>query len=183
MGADCKSADSVFDGSNPSLPTKNTIELFSRVFLCMNKHINCAIIFLGIFGGSMKEITLESLAKLKKDYLKDDKNYILQNALSTCSVEKVISKRRLREFDTKMMFSHEVKTHSITNQKASGRCWMFAGCNLLREEIIKKLELKDFELSQSYLAFYDKIEKFNNDVRVLIDLVEKQYEEKGKFSY
>lgn len=131
----------------------------------------------------MKELTLEELSKLKKAYLKDEKNYILQNALSTCSVERVISTRRLRELETKMMFSHEVKTHSITNQKASGRCWMFAGCNLLREEIIKKLELKEFELSQSYLAFYDKIEKFNNDVRVLIDLVEKQYEDNGVFKY
>ena len=131
----------------------------------------------------MKDINIETLAKLKKDYLKDSKNIILQNALSASSIEKVISTRRLREFDTKMMFSHEVKTHGITNQKQSGRCWMFAGCNILREEIIKKLKLKNFELSQSYLAFYDKIEKFNNDVRVLIDLVEKQYEEKGEFKY
>ncbi len=131
----------------------------------------------------MKDINIETLAKLKKDYLRDSKNIILQNALSASSIEKVISTRRLREFDTKMMFSHEVKTHGITNQKQSGRCWMFAGCNILREEIIKKLKLKNFELSQSYLAFYDKIEKFNNDLRVLIDLVEKQYEEKGEFKY
>ena len=131
----------------------------------------------------MKDISLETLAKLKKEYLKDDKNYILQNALSTSTIEKVISRRRLRTLDTKMMFSHEIKTHGITNQKASGRCWLFAGCNLLREEIIRKFDLDDFELSQSYLAFYDKIEKFNNDVRVLMDLVEKQYEEKGEFKY
>ena len=131
----------------------------------------------------MKEITIEELSKLKKAYLKDDKNYILQNALSTSTVEKVISRRRLRALDTRMMFSHVVKTHSITNQKASGRCWMFAGCNILREEIIKKLKLSEFELSQSYLAFYDKIEKFNNDVRVLIDLIEKQYKETGVFKY
>ena len=131
----------------------------------------------------MKDITIEQLQKYKKEYLKDDKNYILQNALSTSTIEKVISRRRLRAFNTKMMFSHEVKTHGITNQKASGRCWMFAGCNLLREEIIKKLELDDFEISQSYLAFYDKIEKFNNDVRLIIDLVEKQYLEKGEFKY
>ncbi len=131
----------------------------------------------------MKDIDINQLAKYKKEYLKDDKNYILQNALSTSTIEKVISRRRLRALDTKMMFSHEIKTHGITNQKASGRCWMFAGCNLLREQIIKKLELEDFEISQSYLAFYDKIEKFNNDVRLIIDLVEKQYAEKGTFKY
>ena len=100
----------------------------------------------------MKDINIETLAKLKKDYLKDSKNIILQNALSASSIEKVISTRRLREFDTKMMFSHEVKTHGITNQKQSGRCWMFAGCNLLREQIIKKLELEAFEISNIELS-------------------------------
>lgn len=131
----------------------------------------------------MKELDIEVLSKLKKEFLKDDKNYIVQNALSQTSIEKVISRRRERTFDVKMLFSHEVKTHGITNQKASGRCWMFAGCNLLREQIIKKLDLEEFEISQSYLAFYDKIEKFNNDVRLIIDLVEKQYAEKGEFKY
>jgi len=131
----------------------------------------------------MKEIDINQLAKLKKDFLKNDKNFIIQNALSNTSIEKIITRRRIRQNDVKMMFSHEIKTHGITNQKASGRCWMFAGCNLLREEIIKKLGIEDFELSQSYLAFYDKIEKFNNDVRVLMDLVEKQYAEKGEFKY
>ncbi len=52
---------------------------------------------------------------------------------------------------------------SVTNQKSSGRCWLFALTNLIRLEVIKQLDIKDgdFELSQSYLHFYDKLEKAN----------------------
>jgi aminopeptidase C len=45
----------------------------------------------------------------------------------------------------------------LTEQpRASGRCWLFATTNVLRYNIMKKLNLKEFELSQSYLFFYDK---------------------------
>ena len=56
-------------------------------------------------------------------------------------------------------FSNEIKTLPVTNQKASGRCWIFAGLNVLRELIAKKYDLKEFELSQNYTAFWDKFEK------------------------
>ena len=66
----------------------------------------------------------------------------------------------LRGLDRK--FSVEVKdTGSVTNQKGSGRCWMFAGLNVLRTIAMKKLGLKDLELSESYLMFYDQMEKSN----------------------
>ena len=48
-----------------------------------------------------------------------------------------------------------------TNQKSSGRCWLFAATNVLREHIAKELNLEDFELSQSYMAFWDKFERCN----------------------
>ena len=58
-------------------------------------------------------------------------------------------------------FNIEIDTHSSTNQKSTGRCWSFAGLNILREEVIKKCNLNNFELSESYIAFYDKLERFN----------------------
>ena len=48
-----------------------------------------------------------------------------------------------------------------TNQKQSGRCWMFAALNTMRFRIIKKLGVKTFELSQNYALFFDKLEKSN----------------------
>ncbi|KDQ53510.1 hypothetical protein JAAARDRAFT_61224 [Jaapia argillacea MUCL 33604] len=61
------------------------------------------------------------------------------------------------------VFNTEVdfKTDPITNQKSSGRCWLFATTNVLRFSIMKKLNLKEFQCSQSYLFFYDKLNKSN----------------------
>ena len=58
-------------------------------------------------------------------------------------------------------FNIEVKTHGITDQKESDRCWLFAGLNILREIVIEKCNLDNFELSGSYITFYDKLERFN----------------------
>ncbi|MFA6734718.1 MAG: C1 family peptidase, partial [Sphaerochaetaceae bacterium] len=49
----------------------------------------------------------------------------------------------------------------ITNQKQSGRCWMFAALNVMRIEVMEKLNLKTFELSQNYPLFWDKLERSN----------------------
>lgn len=58
-------------------------------------------------------------------------------------------------------FTHKIETKGITDQKNSGRCWLFAGLNLLRQRVIKKYKLGGFEFSQSYLFFWDKMEKAN----------------------
>ncbi|EPT04983.1 peptidase C1B bleomycin hydrolase [Fomitopsis schrenkii] len=60
-------------------------------------------------------------------------------------------------FNTQLDF----KTGPITNQKSSGRCWLFATTNVLRYNVMKKLNLDDFQLSQSFLFFYDKLNKCN----------------------
>ena len=49
----------------------------------------------------------------------------------------------------------------VTNQKASGRCWGFAGLNLMRLNVVDKLNLSNFEFSQNYFMFWDKFEKAN----------------------
>jgi bleomycin hydrolase len=61
------------------------------------------------------------------------------------------------------VFNHEVefKTGPVTAQKSSGRCWLFATTNVIRYEVMKQLKLKEFQLSQSYLFFWDKLNKSN----------------------
>lgn len=56
-------------------------------------------------------------------------------------------------------FSIDLKQGSITNQQHSGRCWLFSATNTFRYEIIRRFNLEDFELSQNYLFFYDKLER------------------------
>ena len=58
-------------------------------------------------------------------------------------------------------YSVSLPQKGITNQKRSGRCWMFAALNTMRFRIMQKLNLKDFELSQTYTMFWDKLEKAN----------------------
>ena len=59
-------------------------------------------------------------------------------------------------------FSVEVKTRGITAEEQSGRCWLFAALNILRERWRKNASLMKLRLSQNYLFFYDKLEKSNN---------------------
>lgn len=72
----------------------------------------------------------------------------------------------------RMDFSVLVKTNNITNQKQSGRCWMFAALNTLRYQVMKKYDLKTFELSQAYLFFWDKLEKSNYFLESILDTLD-----------
>ena len=66
-------------------------------------------------------------------------------------------------------FSVNIKTLPVANQERSGRCWLFAATNVLRERISAELKLDSFELSQSYLAFWDKFERCNFFLESIIE--------------
>lgn len=100
----------------------------------------------------------DTLNKLRKNYEKDKLNKIRHRVLNKVQLVDLI-----QDVDTKLSneFSINIKTHSVTNQESSGRCWAFAALNILREKVIEKCYLDNFELSGSYIAFYDKLERFN----------------------
>ena len=75
-------------------------------------------------------------------------------------------------------FEVEIKTHGITAQEKSGRCWLFAALNILREEVIKKTGLTDFALSGNYLSFYDKFEKANNVLSMAVEHADLPYNDR-----
>lgn len=96
-----------------------------------------------------------------KKFLSDPNNTALSNAFISTNI---LSGCTDRERYTKLndIFSHEVKPECyITDQMNSGRCWSFAGLNLLREEMVRKYGIEDFEFSQAYISFWDKFEKCN----------------------
>ena len=76
------------------------------------------------------------------------------------------------------VFSHEIKTMAVTNQNKSGRCWLFAGLNLLREVAAKKLNVESFELSENYIAFYDKLEKANYMLESIISTADRDIDDR-----
>ena len=73
------------------------------------------------------------------------------------------------QLNRRRKFSLEIETLPVTNQEHSGRCWLFAALNVLRERIAKTLNLKNFELSQSYMAFWDKFERANYFLEAMVE--------------
>ena len=125
----------------------------------------------------MEAIKKEFLEKELNNYQKDEKNAILRHALVKNSLYQIAnSQDGIKEMD--FNFDINIKTLSAANQKASGRCWLFAATNVCREIIAKECGLKDFELSQSYLAFYDRLEKANYLLESVIELIDKDYDDR-----
>ncbi|MGM9804400.1 MAG: aminopeptidase C [Muribaculaceae bacterium] len=79
---------------------------------------------------------------------------------------------------TKGEFTYQVHTKGITNQKQSGRCWLFTGLNVLRSQAINAHSLPEFELSQVYLFFYDQLEKSNLFLQGVIDTANKPFDDR-----
>jgi bleomycin hydrolase len=119
----------------------------------------------------MKEITLKKTESLQKSYDKKPVQKALQRVIMNNTLQDIFEKQE-RKPATQFYFSNEIKTLPVTNQKASGRCWLFAGLNVLRETIAKKYNLKSFELSQNYIAFWDKFEKINYFIESIDDFLD-----------
>ncbi|MFO7611708.1 MAG: C1 family peptidase [Clostridia bacterium] len=115
-----------------------------------------------------KSITLESLKSYNAAMLGDPSHGIIQKAIVNNGIEAVAMNQQ-SETDMQFTFSNEIKTGDITNQMSSGRCWMFAGMNVLRKQVMSKCNLKTFELSQNYILFYDKLEKANYFYENILD--------------
>lgn len=95
----------------------------------------------------------------------------MTNALAQTELAEVtFDHRRLR--GDSFHFSVEIPTLPVTNQERSGRCWIFAGANLLREEVAKACGLEAFELSQNYISFWDKLEKSNYFLESVLDRID-----------
>ncbi|TFK44267.1 bleomycin hydrolase [Crucibulum laeve] len=101
---------------------------------------------------------------------KDPKLQLARTILSQTDIRSALISRSAKVAD-QHIFNHLVdfKTGPVTNQKSSGRCWLFATTNVIRYGIMKKLKLKDFQLSQSYLFFWDKLNKSNYYLELMIE--------------
>lgn len=91
----------------------------------------------------------------------------MRNALTATGIKEIAENRQILA-DNDTTFSHKIKTKGISNQKSSGRCWMFAGCNLTKQALLNKLGVDEFEFSQIYVQFWDKLEKANKFLECMI---------------
>jgi len=115
-----------------------------------------------------KPVTPEMLAQFKESYRNNPTLRVSTNAASKTALFDLAfcpENAAKLQYD----FSVEIQTLPVTNQKSSGRCWLFAALNVLREQAAKKMNVEDFELSQSYLAFWDKFERANYFLESVLD--------------
>lgn len=141
----------------------------------MNKIFSFFVLSALAFSGGMAYaqngnggITPEMLSRISEGYSGTPEQKAVRNALATNPLSAVaVNAENLAMMDTH--FSDVVKTEGITDQKSSGRCWLFTGLNVLRAKMIEKYDLGDFYLSQNYLFFYDQLEKSNLFLQAIID--------------
>jgi bleomycin hydrolase len=106
-------------------------------------------------------LSSSQISSFRKSFASEPVNRIMRNAVTKTSVAS-IALNRDAVVDSRHVFSHQLKAGDATSQNASGRCWLFAGLNPMRVKAIERMKLDDkFELSQSYLMFWDKLEKAN----------------------
>ena len=124
-----------------------------------------------------KSISPEVLAKIKASYEGNPSDKAIKNALAGTSIATLaLNSENAAMIDTH--FSDRVKTKGITDQKSSGRCWLFTGLNVLRAAMIDKYELGDFQFSQNYVSFYDQLEKANLFLQAVIDTKDRPFDDR-----
>lgn len=117
-------------------------------------------------------ITTEMLQQMRKSHPTTASDRALRNALAGTSINQLATSANNPDA-TDTHFSNEVPSRGITDQKSSGRCWLFTGLNVMRAKVIKERGLGDFQFSQSYNFFYDQLEKSNLFLQAVIDNAKK----------
>ena len=128
------------------------------VAICMTATVNAQM------GG----ISSKMLGEIQKQNKMTPAENAIANAIAANSIDNLAQNRNnAAELDT--YFSIETPKQTITDQKSSGRCWMFSGMNVLRANFAKRTDSLRVEFSQAYLFFYDQLEKANLFLQGVID--------------
>ncbi len=113
-------------------------------------------------------ISEKMLSEIEKENVLQASDRALVNAIGANAIDD-LAKNRQNAGALDTQFSVETKKQSITDQKQSGRCWMFSGFNVLRSDFNLRTDSLTVELSQAYLFFYDQLEKANLMLQGCID--------------
>lgn len=116
-------------------------------------------------GGGISQQMLNEISKAR---LTTPADRALANAIASNSIDNLaLNHANAGELDT--YFSVETPSQSITDQQSSGRCWMFSGMNVLRADFAKRTDSLTVDFSQSYLFFWDQLEKANLFLQGIVD--------------
>jgi len=123
-------------------------------------------------AGGPGALSQESLDEFRRSFDADTPKRLVQNVVTQHDVNDVALSRSIVT-DSPHSFSIVLDDWSVTNQAKSGRCWMFAGLNVCRADTRNVLNVKDFEFSQNYLMFWDKLERANFVLEAIIDTADR----------
>ncbi|XP_061460952.1 bleomycin hydrolase [Rhineura floridana] len=114
--------------------------------------------------------------------LKAEPRYLLAQNVATCIDPLEVCLGRAVVQDTQQVFQHAIPAEGkpVTNQKNSGRCWIFSCLNVMRLPFMKKFNIEEFEFSQSYLFFWDKIERCYYFLHALVETAQKKEPVEGR---
>lgn len=122
-------------------------------------------------------ITPEMLTEIQKGYEGNAADKAIRNAINSTPINTLaMNAENIAMINTE--FSDVVKTKGITDQKQSGRCWLFTGLNVLRAAAIQKYDLGEFQFSQNYCFFWDQLEKANLFLQGVIDTRNKAFDDR-----
>ena len=145
----------------------------------MKRLLTIALALISICAAAQQKggITPEMLTEIQKGYQGNAADKAIRNALNTTSIT-VLAENAENMAMINTDFTDRVRTKGITDQKSSGRCWLFTGLNVLRAAAIDKYDLGEFQFSQSYCFFYDQLEKANLFLQAIIDTREKPIDDR-----
>ncbi|GAA5969388.1 hypothetical protein JCM11641_008098 [Rhodosporidiobolus odoratus] len=124
-------------------------------------------------------VTSDNLASWEGSFASNPKHRLASTVLAKNNLTEALVSREAQKHD-QQVFNVKLSTEGnpVTNQKSSGRCWLFSSTNYLRIMIARKLDLDEFELSQSYLFFYDSLSKANYFLENMLDLAEEPLDDR-----
>jgi bleomycin hydrolase len=126
---------------------------------------------------SDKTITPADVELLRKEFSANPAYRVAQNAVAQTTIDDIALDREVVT-GIDHTVSNLLDDWPVTNQKRSGRCWMFAGLNLLRAGAMAELGSKDFEFSQNYVLFWDKLERSNYFLEAVLDTADRDRDDR-----
>lgn len=129
----------------------------------MNKKVIMTAILGAMTMGvaSAQQLTPNDVKEIQSSFVQDGATSGLQNALTQETSLKKLALNRQLQGKVDHYFKYRVDVKGITDQKQSGRCWMFTSMNVLRPRVMKQLNIGEFDFSHNYNYFWDIFEKSN----------------------